>query len=283
MPMPPSSRLIDQPRTDAPCTSVNIASIERRNPVEMSSRGNQTKTNKCRPNADRMASSFGRGRSVSDIAANVTRSKSAWLNDTSKSCGNAVKACAMALPACPDGSKPNRVINVAKWVRNTGMRSGDMAKAALVQRPPVTERPTTVSPWRCGTTTMSNCTDRCTVELRLDFKINGAGPPSAKNRRARSILSGERSGVSLARDRPSRFCRVPSKAICSCAKTVRLPSMNQRTSAAPSPSGMPSASSAMAPCILRQSVTAQRTSSKTATSRSARALRSLASTRAVSR
>ena len=187
------------------------------------------------------------------------------------------------MPACPKESKPKRSINVARCVRNTGMCSGEVANAALVQRPAVTEMPLILVPSRSGTTTISSWTCRWTLETRLAFNTNGASPPSSNQFMARTILCSESIGASLTRDSPRRCDRSPLTAIRSCPNTVILPSRNQRISAEPSPSGRLLASSPIATNILRQSVTAPRTSRSTFSSSISSARRSLASTRPVSR
>ena len=252
-------------------------------PVETSSRGNQTKIYKWRPSGDRNAISFGRGRSVSDIAVSVTRSRSSNFSATKRSWGSAVSACAIALPACPEGSKPNRSISAARCVLSTGIASGAVARAALVQSPAVTATPETRPPVVTGMTIRSSWTLRCTVETRFDLSTSGATPPSSNHLIARPTLSSARIGASVTRDRPRRSDRVPSRLIRSCARTVILFLENQRRSAAPSPSGRLSASTDNAASISRQSVTAPRTSAKTAARCISSCRRSRASTRSVSR
>ena len=163
------------------------------------------------------------------------------------------------------------------------MRSGAVASAELVHNPAVTDSPVILVPSRTGTTTRSSCTWRWTLDTRLAFNTSGASPPCSKYLIASPMLTSDSISVSLTCDSPSRWERAPSRAIFSCPSTVKLLSRNQRTSAAPSPSTNPSASADSAASILRQSVTAPRTSRSTASKSSSNARRSLASMRSVSR
>ena len=163
---------------------------------------------------------------------------SASVKPITRSCGSAVSAWTSALPAWPEGSKPNLALSWASSARSRGTCAGGVASEALVHTPAWIDSATTLPFSRTGTMNRSSGTRRCTFDSRLALTISGACA-----RLAALVEPGEGALVrwvgedrlgALAADAEHVRCALPSRWRVTWPSWVSMPPSSQRSSAAPS-------------------------------------------------